>query len=99
MQRVSSNEKTGFHSSVSMKELPRLVLSIEFLNSLPKLLVSPTGPMALATPIWIVALYTLLYNLDSKPGGLLSKRESHRLTRPLEIHYKGGLLSRGGLTF
>ena len=28
MQRVSSNEKTGFHSSVSMKELPHLGASV-----------------------------------------------------------------------
>ena len=38
----------------------------------------------------------ILYSLDSKPGGLLSKRGSRQRTCPLEIHlYTGGLLSRG----
>ena len=31
--------------------------------------------------------YNLGYSLDSKPGGLLSKRGSLRRTSPLEIHY------------
>ncbi len=41
-------------------------------------------------------MFKVLYNLDSKPGGLLSKRGSRRHTCPLEIHCKGGLLLRGG---
>ncbi len=38
----------------------------------------------------------LLYNLDSKPGGLLSRRGFRRNTCPLEIHCKGGLTFEGG---
>ena len=41
----------------------------------------------------------LLYSLDRKPGGLLSKMGIRRRTSPLEIHYKQGVYFRGGLTF
>ncbi len=48
----------------------------------------------------ILQISKVLYNLDSKPGGLLSKRGSGRLSCPLEIHCKGGLtFEGGGLTF
>ena len=40
----------------------------------------------------------ILYNLDSKPRDLLSKRGSWRHTCPLEIRYKGGLTIEEGLT-
>ncbi len=39
----------------------------------------------------------ILYSLDSKPGGLLSKRGSRQGTSPLEIHYTQGLTVEGGL--
>ena len=45
------------------------------------------------------SIILLLYSLDSKPGGLLSKRGSRRRTCPLEIHYTQGAYFRGGLTF
>ncbi len=38
----------------------------------------------------------MLYNLDSKPRGLFSKRESRQHTCTLEIHCKGGLTFEGG---
>ncbi len=43
------------------------------------------------------AFYKILYELDSKPGGLLSKRGSRRHTLPLEIHCKRGLTLKGCL--
>ena len=38
----------------------------------------------------------LLYSLDSKSGGLLSKRGFSRRGSPLEMHYKQGAYFRGG---
>ncbi len=62
-----------------------------------------------STPFFNVYLYEnlekkipgkrILYSLDSKPGGLLSKRGSRRRTCPLEIHYTQGDYFQGGLTF
>ncbi len=43
--------------------------------------------------------HQLLYSLDSKTGGLLSKRGFRRKTSPLEMHYKQGAYFWGGLTF
>ncbi len=41
----------------------------------------------------------ILYSLDSKPGGLLSKRGSGQGTSPLEIHYTQGAYFRGEAYF
>ena len=53
---------------------------------------------------WVFGLWKkILYSVDSKPGGLLSKRGSCRRICSLERHYtqgdffRGGLLSGGGL--